>query len=91
VRAQIEENTRNLDALNSPTETIALELKGICDVLSDPESHLFVKNRRIRIDQMRTRGDDSATRSSSTSHIFLVIRHKPERSSWCAFLALNCR
>jgi hypothetical protein len=36
VRAQIEENTCNLDALNSPTETITLELKGICDVLSDP-------------------------------------------------------
>ena len=80
VQAQIEENTRNLDALNSPTETIALELKGICDVLSEPESHLFVKNRRIRIDQMNVIQDAGGRFSNEIELHFAHIPGDPPQT-----------
>jgi hypothetical protein len=80
VRAQIEENTRNLDALNSPTETIALELKGICDVLSDPASHLFVKSRRIRIDQMNVIQDAGGRFSNEIELHFAHIPGDPPQT-----------
>jgi hypothetical protein len=80
-QAEIEENPRNLDALNSPTETIALELKGICDVLSAPASHLFVKNRRIRIDQMNVIQDAGGQFSNEIELHFAHIPGDPPRFS----------
>ncbi|MEM5386236.1 hypothetical protein VSR68_21905 [Paraburkholderia phymatum] len=52
VQAQIAENADSLAALRVPTQTIELDLKGVCEVLSKPSEHVYVKTRHIRIDMM---------------------------------------
>jgi hypothetical protein len=50
VQEQIDENARSLAKLDMPTETIELQLDGICEVMSHPGAHLYVSKRRIRVD-----------------------------------------
>lgn len=52
LQAKIEENANNLAALRVPTEVIELELERICNVLSDPSTHLYVTKKQVRIDLM---------------------------------------
>lgn len=52
VQTQIAENAESLAALRVPTDTIELDLKGICEVLIKPSEHVYIKSRHIRIDLM---------------------------------------
>lgn len=52
VQAMIEENARNLAALRVPTDLIELEFERVCEVLSDPSTHLYVTKKRVRINLM---------------------------------------
>ncbi|SOE86950.1 hypothetical protein SAMN05446935_7482 [Burkholderia sp. YR290] len=52
VHAQMQENARKLADLRVPTEAIELELERVCEVLSDPSAHIYLRKKRLRIDLM---------------------------------------
>jgi hypothetical protein len=52
VQARIEENANDLAALRVPTNLIELEFERVCEVLSEPSTHLYVTKKRVRIDLM---------------------------------------
>lgn len=52
LQAQIEENERSLRGLGLRTEALERDLDHLCAVLEDPSPHIYVENKRLRLDKM---------------------------------------
>ncbi|MBB5461050.1 hypothetical protein [Paraburkholderia sp. Cpub6] len=52
IQAEMKENAQALAKLRVPGKQGERELDGVCDVLSKPSEHLYVKSRSIRVDMM---------------------------------------
>jgi hypothetical protein len=73
VQKQIAENADGLAALRVPTNIVELELDGICDVFSKPAEHVYIQNRRIRIDMMNVVQEGESPRGSEIEFHFARI------------------
>ena len=52
LQLQIEENERNLHALGIRAEALERDLDRVRGVLADPSPHIYVENKRLRLDRM---------------------------------------
>jgi hypothetical protein len=73
VQQQIAANADGLAALRVPTDIIELELKGVCAVFSEPAQHVYIKNRRIRIDMMNVVQEGDSPRGNEIEFHFARI------------------
>lgn len=73
VQQQIAENADGLAALRVPTDVIELDLAGICDVFSEPAKHVYIRNRRIRIDMMNVVQEGDSQRGNDIEFHFARI------------------
>jgi len=73
VQQQIAQNADGLAALRVPTDIIELDLAGVCEVFSEPARHVYIKNRRIRIDMMNVVQEGDSLRGSEIEFHFARI------------------
>lgn len=63
LQAQIEENERNLNNLGIRTEALERQLDRLCEVLADPDSHIYVEDKRFRLDRMNVVLPENSTQA----------------------------
>jgi hypothetical protein len=84
LRAQLEENTQQLTGTGTSADTLGRELEDLHAVLSQPQEHLFVTRRRMRLDRMnivQAENDPEA----GTELEFLIARVPGNPPRMCAF------
>lgn len=52
LQAQIEENERSLESLGLQEDALDRELDRVCEVFAEPERHIYVARKRLRLDRM---------------------------------------
>lgn len=52
LEAQIEDNSRRLSDLRVPTDALERQLDGVCEVLMEPDKHVRLTKKKIRLDPM---------------------------------------
>lgn len=52
LRARIEDNSRRLSELSAPTDGLERQLDGVCQVLTEPDKHIYLTRKGIRLDRM---------------------------------------
>ncbi|RZI40774.1 hypothetical protein EGT07_22690 [Herbaspirillum sp. HC18] len=52
LQEQMEENERNMDSLGVKTDALDIELDRMCEIFSDPQEHLYLNSKRLRLDRM---------------------------------------
>jgi hypothetical protein len=83
LQVQIDENTRNLDALGNQAEGLERKLDCICEVMMEPEQYIYVIKKQLRLDRM------NVVRASGSAHacedIVFHIAHVPAMQQMRAF------
>ena len=52
LQAQIDDNSRRLSELSAPVDALERQLDGVCQVLTEPEKHIYLTRKRTRLDRM---------------------------------------
>jgi hypothetical protein len=89
VQTQIAQNADSLAALRAPADVIEYELKGICDVFGQPEDHVYLRNRHIRIDMMNVVQEDNGKQGNDIE--FHFVRIPGETAQMRAFALVRFR
>ncbi|MBS1190502.1 MAG: hypothetical protein H6R10_2294 [Rhodocyclaceae bacterium] len=90
LQEQIEENERALHGLGLRTEALERDFDQLCAVLEDPRPHIYVEDRRLRLDKMNVVQPESSEQAGEdfTFHIARVPTTPPQMR---AFALVRCR
>ncbi|MFM0008165.1 hypothetical protein PQR57_45570 [Paraburkholderia dipogonis] len=80
VQAQIEDNSRRLGELSAPMDSLERQLDGVCQVLTEPEKHIYLTRKRIRLDRMNVvqTKDSSQTADELEFHVAHIPASPPQ-------------
>lgn len=80
LQAQIEDNSRRLSELSAPMDALERQLDAVCQVLTEPDKHIYLTSKRIRLDRMnvvQTR-DSSQAADELEFHIAHIPASPPQ-------------
>ena len=52
LQAQLDDNSRRLSELSAPMDALERQLDGVCQVLTEPDKHIYLTKKRARLDRM---------------------------------------
>jgi hypothetical protein len=64
LQQQLEENERNLQSLGMRAEALDRDLDQLCAVFADPSPHIYIENKRLRLDKMNVVQPEAAAQAA---------------------------
>lgn len=86
LQAKIEENSQRLSELRIPTDTLERQLDGVCEVLTEPNKHVYLTKKRIRLDRMNVVQSSDSMRAAEELEIH--VAHIPSSQPQVRAIAL---